>query len=139
MASWLDCWLPVCPCIYAALPAQRRFMALHHSFAGMPVEVFDSLLQAVGHAAAPFLFCNAIFLVTMQLFLVTMQSCHLADSSLSLMQMIFHSRPIAIVLLVDMVALLMYNFSGMCVTGTTTRQSLGCCLFAVSNSMHDIA
>ena len=33
------------------------------------------------------------------------------------MQMIFHSKPIAIVLLVDMVALLMYNFSGMCVTG----------------------
>lgn len=31
--------------------------------------------------------------------------------------MIFHSRPIAIVLLIDMVALLMYNFSGMCVTG----------------------
>ena len=60
MASWLACWLPVCPCIYAALPAQRCFMALHHSFAGMPVEVFDSLLQAVGHAAAPFsiLQCN---------------------------------------------------------------------------------
>ena len=33
------------------------------------------------------------------------------------MQMIFHSRAIALVLLVDMVALLMYNFSGMCVTG----------------------
>ena len=85
------------------------------------------------------LFYNAIFLVTMQLFRVTMHFCHLADSSLSVTQMIFHSRPIAIVLLVDMVALLMYNFSGMCVTGITTRQSLGCCLFAMSNSMHDIA
>lgn len=31
--------------------------------------------------------------------------------------MIFNSRPIAVVLLIDMVALLMYNFSGMCVTG----------------------
>ncbi len=49
---------------------------------------------------------------------------HLADSCLSVMQMIFHSRPIAIVLLVDMVALLMYNFSGMCVTGTTPTLSL---------------
>ena len=34
-----------------------------------------------------------------------------------MVQMIFHSKPIAIVLLIDMVALLMYNFSGMCVTG----------------------
>ena len=49
---------------------------------------------------------------------------HLADSCVSVMQMIFHSRPIAIVLLVDMVALLMYNFSGMCVTGTTPTLSL---------------
>lgn len=36
-----------------------------------------------------------------------------------MLQMIFHSKPIAIVLLIDMVALLMYNFSGMCVTGET--------------------
>ena len=43
---------------------------------------------------------------------------------LSVMQMIFHSRPIAIVLLVDMVALLMYNFSGMCVTGIAPTLSL---------------
>jgi hypothetical protein len=33
------------------------------------------------------------------------------------MQMITHSRVIATVLLVDMLALLMYNVSGMCVTG----------------------
>lgn len=39
------------------------------------------------------------------------------------MQMIFHSKPIAIVLLVDMVALLMYNFSGMCVTGEGSSHS----------------
>ena len=70
-------------------------------------------------------------------FFNTMQCLHLADSCVSVMQMIFHSRPIAIVLLVDMVALLMYNFSGMCVTGTTPRLSLGCCLFAMSNSIHD--
>jgi hypothetical protein len=55
-------------------------------------------------------------------FLMTMLSP--ADSCVSVVQMIFHSRPIAIVLLVDMVALLMYNFSGMCVTGTTPRLSL---------------
>lgn len=55
-------------------------------------------------------------------FLLTMLSP--ADSCVSVVQMIFHSRPIAIVLLVDMVALLMYNFSGMCVTGTTPRLSL---------------
>ena len=41
---------------------------------------------------------------------------HASDGGYVL-QMIFHSRPIAIVLLIDMVALLMYNFSGMCVTG----------------------
>lgn len=41
----------------------------------------------------------------------------LHENSLDTLHMIFHSRPIAIVLLVDMVALLMYNFSGMCVTG----------------------
>lgn len=41
--------------------------------------------------------------------MLTVMSCRL--------QMIFHSKAIAIVLLIDMVALLMYNFSGMCVTG----------------------
>ena len=45
--------------------------------------------------------------------------CHdsAVNSAVCALQMIFHSRPIAIVLLIDMVALLMYNFSGMCVTG----------------------
>ena len=32
-------------------------------------------------------------------------------------QMIFNSGPLLAVIIVDMVALLMYNFSGMCVTG----------------------
>ncbi len=50
---WLACWLPVRLSIYAALPAQRGFMALHHSFAGMPVEAFKTSLHAVGQAAAP--------------------------------------------------------------------------------------
>lgn len=31
--------------------------------------------------------------------------------------MITHSKPIAVILLIDMLALLAYNFSGMCVTG----------------------
>ena len=45
--------------------------------------------------------------------------CHdsTVNTPVCALQMIFHSRPIAIVLLIDMVALLMYNFSGMCVTG----------------------
>lgn len=33
------------------------------------------------------------------------------------MQMIAHSKAIALVLLIDMLALLMYNLAGMCVTG----------------------
>ena len=41
--------------------------------------------------------------------------------------MIFTSRTIATVLAIDMVALLMYNYSGMCVTGET---SSCCALFA---------
>lgn len=39
----------------------------------------------------------------------------------SLLQMITHSKVIAGVLLVDMLALLMYNVSGMCVTGAELR------------------
>lgn len=47
------------------------------------------------------------------------------------LQMIFHSKPIAIVLLIDMVALLMYNFSGMCVTGRAPASCLPCmCSFS---------
>ncbi len=33
------------------------------------------------------------------------------------MQMLFNSGPLLTVIIIDMVALLMYNFSGMCVTG----------------------
>ena len=35
----------------------------------------------------------------------------------SVLQMIFNSGPLLAVIIVDMIALLMYNFSGMCVTG----------------------
>ena len=35
----------------------------------------------------------------------------------AVMQMLFHSAPLLIVILVDMAALLAYNYSGMCVTG----------------------
>ena len=66
-----------------------------------------------------------IYVVYNVIYIYAVYMCfHLADSCLFVMQMIFHSRPIAIVLLVDMVALLMYNFSGMCVTGTTPTLSL---------------
>ena len=53
----------------------------------------------------------------------------------SALQMIFNSGPLLAVIIVDMVALLMYNFSGMCVTGEqqiffhqTAHQPSGCCL-----------
>lgn len=53
-------------------------------------------------------------------------------------QMLFNSGPLLAVIIIDMVALLMYNFSGMCVTGEhassayavpvkTTRQPLRTC------------
>lgn len=42
------------------------------------------------------------------------------------LQMITHSRVIMTVLLVDMLALLMYNVSGMCVTGEFTAQISSC-------------
>ena len=41
-------------------------------------------------------------------------------------QMIFHSAPLLIVLLVDMAALLAYNYSGMCVTGVYYASAAGC-------------
>ena len=66
------------------------------------------------------------------------------NSPVCALQMIFHSRPIAIVLLIDMVALLMYNFSGMCVTGTALRLTCTACTAlhitgaaCVNNSMCD--
>ncbi len=34
-----------------------------------------------------------------------------------MVQMLFNSGPLLTVILIDMAALLMYNFSGMCVTG----------------------
>ena len=43
--------------------------------------------------------------------------CHAPGSPSHLPQMITHSNVIAAVLLVDATALLMYNVSGMCVTG----------------------
>ena len=42
------------------------------------------------------------------------------------LQMITHSRVIMTVLLVDMLALLMYNVSGMCVTGKFTARISSC-------------
>ncbi|KAL3147971.1 hypothetical protein ABBQ38_014266 [Trebouxia sp. C0009 RCD-2024] len=64
---------------------------------------------------------GSIAMITVLLPLVSLIKGHdgdgLHENSLDTLHMIFHSRPIAIVLLIDMVALLMYNFSGMCVTG----------------------
>lgn len=42
------------------------------------------------------------------------------------MQMLFNSGPLLTVIIIDMVALLMYNFSGMCVTGECSRFQLSC-------------
>ena len=42
---------------------------------------------------------------------------HILRGLKSALQMIFNSGPLLAVIIVDMVALLMYNFSGMCVTG----------------------
>ena len=53
--------------------------------------------------------------------------CSVVSRPVCALQMIFHSRPIAIVLLVDMVALLMYNFSGMCVTGEALHLACTAC------------
>ena len=43
--------------------------------------------------------------------------------NLARLQMIFHSKTIGTILLIDMAALLMYNVAGMCVTGATISES----------------
>jgi len=50
--AWLACCPLVCLSIAAALLAQRCFIALHPSFAGMLIGAFRTSLQVVGLAAA---------------------------------------------------------------------------------------
>ena len=45
------------------------------------------------------------------------ESCQSALKRGDALQMIFHSKTIGSILLIDMAALLMYNVAGMCVTG----------------------
>ena len=44
-------------------------------------------------------------------------SLTLGAEGVSVVQMLFNSGPLLAVIIIDMAALLMYNFSGMCVTG----------------------
>ena len=47
----------------------------------------------------------------------------------SVVQMLFNSGPLLAVIIIDMVALLMYNFSGMCVTGECALSYRACELY----------
>lgn len=49
-----------------------------------------------------------------------------AECVSSAKQMLFHSAPLLTVILVDMAALLLYNYAGMCVTGESSHHSLPC-------------
>ena len=57
-----------------------------------------------------------------------MSRIRLCAEDLSVVQMLFNSGPLLAVIIIDMVALLMYNFSGMCVTGECAPTCHTCAL-----------